>query len=101
MGLSVSCSHTPPVYSLENDKSLNASTFRQQCALCHGYDGDGKTLDDGKVVPSLRHGEHKFKTTDEIYNQITNGGNGMTPFRDILTEKERRQMADFVHDKLR
>lgn len=89
------------VYSLEKDRSIEASIFRQHCALCHGFDAEGKTLDDGKIIPSLRHGDLKFRSKDEIYEQITAGGNGMTPFRDVLTDKERRMMADFVHDKLR
>lgn len=89
-----------PFVIVEN-KSYEASLYRQHCAICHGSEGDGKTLDDGKQVPSLRVGEFKFKTTDEIYHQIAEGGNGMTPFKGQLTERELRLMADFVHRDLR
>jgi len=86
---------------IAESKTYEASLFRQRCAICHGSEAEGKKLDDGKQVPSLRSGEFKFKTEDEIYNQIANGGNGMTPFRGQLTERELRIMAALVHDQLR
>lgn len=91
----------PKKYVIADSKAYEASLFRQNCAICHGPEAEGKTLDDGKQVPSLREGEFKMKTDAEIYNQIANGGNGMTAFRDLLTERELRMMTDFVHDVLR
>ena len=88
-------------YSIVKSKDLDASLFRQNCAICHSLEGTGKTLQDGTVVPSLRSGEFKFKTEAEIYNQIANGGNGMTPFRGQLSDKEIRMLANLVHNKLR
>ena len=88
-------------YQLASDKSYEASLFRQNCAICHGPEGKGQVLENGTKVPSLREGEFKFHTEDEILNQITNGGNGMTPFRGQLTDRELHMMAAFVHDKLR
>lgn len=98
----VSCFHSPSVrYSITNSKTYEASLFRQNCAICHGPEGGGKTLDDGRVTPNIREGEHKYKTDEEIYNHIANGGNGMVPFRDQLTERELRLMVDFVQNDLR
>jgi mono/diheme cytochrome c family protein len=91
----------PARYSIAADKSYEASLFRQNCAICHGPEAEGKLLETGTKVPSLREGEFKFRTQDEIYNQISNGGNGMLPFRNQLSEREVRMMAAFVHDKLR
>lgn len=88
-------------YVIANSKAYEASLFRQNCAVCHGPEGNGKTLDDGRIVPSLREANFKFNTEDEIYDQIANGGNGMTPFRGQLTERELRMMSVFVHDQLR
>lgn len=97
-----SCSAPKPTrYVIAESKAYEASLFRQNCAICHGPEGDGKTLDDGKQIPSLRQGEFKFKTKEEIYRQISQGGNGMTPFRGQLTEREINLMVDFVHDDLR
>ena len=94
-------SPAPVRYSIANSKSYEASLFRQNCAICHGPEGEGKTLEDGRVTPNIRDGEHKYKTDDEIYNHIANGGNGMVPFRDILTEREIRMLVNFVQKDLR
>lgn len=88
-------------FSIAAGTGYETSLFRQNCAICHGPEGDGKTLDDGTVVPSLRAGEFKKKTEADIYNQISEGGNGMTPFRTQLTEREMRLLTDLVHNKLR
>src|SRR5450432_3578307 len=66
-------------YSITNSKAYEASIFRQNCTICHGPEGEGKTIDDGRVIPNIRDGEHKYKTNEEIYNHIANGGNGMVP----------------------
>ena len=91
----------PQRYSIADSKDYAASMFRQHCAICHGPEGEGKTLDDGKVVPNMRYGELKFRTEPEIYKQLAEGGNGMTPFRDQLTKRELDLMTKFVHDELR
>jgi mono/diheme cytochrome c family protein len=88
-------------FVIADSKSYETSLFRQHCAVCHGPEGNGKTLDDGKQVPSLRSGEFKFKSADEIHHQIAEGGNGMTPFKGQLTERELRLMAEFVRKDLR
>ena len=102
---SVACfDSSPQAYSIAQSKELEASLFRQNCAICHGPEGQGRTLDDGTVVPSLRHGrngEFRFHTETEIYNQIANGGNGMSPFRGQLSDREIRLLTGLVHDKLR
>ena len=99
----VACFNSKPTrYSIAESRAYEASLFRQNCAVCHGPEGMGKTLDDGSVVPNMREGDLlKFKTEAEIYKQISDGGNGMTPFRDQLTQRELNMMAKFVHDELR
>ena len=91
----------PKQFSIAASKSYEASLFRQHCAICHGPEGEGRTLDDGTQVPSLRQGEFKFRTEGEILKQISEGGHGMTPFRKQLTERELRLMAEFVRRDLR
>lgn len=88
-------------YVIGESKAYEASIFRQNCAVCHGPEGSGKVLSDGTKVPSLREGEFKANTEAEIYNQISNGGNGMTPFRGKLTERELILMTRFVRRDLR
>ncbi len=88
-------------YSITDSKTYEASLFRQNCAICHGPEGDGKTLSDGRQVPGLRNAPFKYSSDAEIYDHIANGGNGMVPFRGILTERELNMMVDFVQRDLR
>lgn len=96
------CSSSKPErYSIASSKAPEASLFRQNCAICHGPEGEGKSVDGGRVIPNIRDGEHKFKTADQIYNHIANGGNGMVPFRDMLTKREIDLLVNFVMNDLR
>ena len=100
--VAIACaSGTAARYSITNSKAYEASLFRQNCAVCHGPEGEGQSLEDGRVIPNIRDGEHKYKTDNEIYGHIANGGNGMAPFRDQLTEREISLMVKFVQDDLR
>jgi mono/diheme cytochrome c family protein len=80
---------------IAEDKSYEASLFRQNCALCHGREAEGKEMD-GKVIPSLRRGDVEQKSEQEIYNQIYHGGNGMLPFKGQLSESEIQRMVKFI-----
>jgi mono/diheme cytochrome c family protein len=100
-GLASCFSSKPKRYSISDSKAYEASLFRQNCAICHGPEAEGKTLDDGRVVPNLRIGEFKYKTDAEIYRHISEGGNGMVPFRDQLTHREIEMLVNFVQNELR
>src|SRR4029453_9863798 len=91
----------PKRYVISESKAYEASLFRQNCAICHGPEGEGKKLEDGRQIPNLRQGEFKYKTDAQIYGHIANGGNGMVPFRGQLTEREINLMVRFVQDQLR
>ena len=88
-------------FVIAESKRYEASLFRQHCAICHGSEGEGKVLSDGTKVPSLREGEFKAKSEAEIHNQIANGGNGMTPFRNQLSQRELELMTNFILRDLR
>ncbi len=91
----------PERYVITDSKSYEASLFRQNCAICHGPEAEGKTLDDGKKVPNLRDGDFKYKTDADIYRHISDGGNGMVPFRGQLTKREIDLLVNFVQNDLR
>lgn len=86
---------------IADSKKYEASLFRQNCAICHGPEADGRTLDDGTIVPNLRRGPFKYQTGTEIYDHIAYGGNGMTPFRYRFSEREIKLMVEFVQQELR
>jgi mono/diheme cytochrome c family protein len=88
-------------YSIRDSKGYAASLFRQNCAICHGPEAEGQTLPNGTQIPNLRAKPHKYNTDNEIYRHITDGGNGMVPFRGQLSEREINMMVDFVRKDLR
>ena len=98
----IACGPSPKrAFVIAESKSYEASLFRQHCAICHGPEGNGRSLDNGMKVPSLREGQFKAPTEAAIENQITNGGNGMVPFRNTLTNREIKLMTNFVYSDLR
>lgn len=86
-------------FKIADSKSYEASIFRQNCAICHGQEANGKEVD-GKLIPSLRYGDATKKTEEEIYNQIKEGKLPMPAFKNQLSEKEIRQMVQFVRRDL-
>jgi mono/diheme cytochrome c family protein len=96
----VACNESKPKQvKLVDDRSYAASLFRQNCAICHGAEAEGKEVS-GKAVPSLREGKPATLTDDQIYTQISNGGNGMLPFKQQLSDKDIRDMVKFVKHSL-
>jgi cytochrome c553 len=86
-------------YRIADSKSYEASLFRQNCAICHGQEANGKEMD-GKLIPSLRYGDAEKKTEEEIYLQIKDGKLPMPAFKNQLTEDEIRRMVKFVRRDL-
>ena len=86
-------------YIIADSKTYEASLFRQNCAICHGTEANGKEMD-GKLIPSLRYGEAETKTEEEIYLQIKEGKLPMPAFKNQLTEEEIRRMVKFVRRDL-
>jgi len=84
---------------IADSKSYEASLFRQNCAICHGQEANGKEID-GKLIPSLRYGDAANKTEEEIYLQIKEGKLPMPSFKNQLTEEEIRKMVKFIRRDL-
>lgn len=82
-------------FVIAESKSYEASLFRQNCAICHGSEANGKEIN-GKQIPSLRFGDAAKRSKEEIYNQIANGKLPMPSFKNQLTEDEIQKMVNFV-----
>ncbi len=80
---------------IADSKKYETSIYRQNCAICHGAEANGNVFD-GKPVPSLRFGDAKKKTREEIYQQIKHGKLPMPAFENQLTDTEINKMVDFV-----
>lgn len=86
-------------FSIADSKSYEASLFRQNCAVCHGQEANGKEMD-GRLIPSLRYGEAATLSEEQIYQQIKEGKLPMPAFKNQLTEEEIRKMVKFVRRDL-
>src|SRR5688572_4501454 len=97
----IACTQTASQRSgivIADSKSYEASLFRQNCAICHGTEANGKEMD-GRLIPSLRYGDAAKKSEEEIYQQIKHGKLPMPAFENQLTEEEIRRMVKFIrHD---
>jgi alcohol dehydrogenase (cytochrome c) len=67
---------------------LAEQLFADNCSACHGFDGGG-----GNGGPSLQDID---ADVGEITDQIANGGNGMPPFGDQLTDQEIEALAAYI-----
>ena len=86
-------------FNITDSKSYEASLFRQNCAICHGQEANGKEMD-GRLIPSLRYGPAAQKSEEEIYLQIKEGKLPMPSFKNQLTEEEIRKMVKFIRRDL-
>ena len=103
IALAIACaqraSKNEKYFVIADSKSYEASIFRQNCAICHGQEANGKEID-GRLIPSLRFGAAANKTEQEIYDQIADGKLPMPAFRNQLTEEEIRRMVKFIRRDL-
>lgn len=81
------------------DQGPAAAIFSKNCATCHGPNGDGQMVGD-KAVPSLKLGKPLTDPDTRLTQQITNGGNGMPPFKYTLTDDEIRQVLRYIRQEL-
>lgn len=86
-------------YSIVESNSYEASLFRQNCAICHGQEGNGKEIN-GVQTPSLRYGDAAQKSETEIYAQIHDGKLPMPAFKNQLTDDEINKLVIFIRRDL-
>ncbi len=79
--------------------TLTEQTFTRNCAICHGAHGEGKIINN-LTVPSLREGRAVADSDAQLMNQITNGGNGMPPFRLQLSSTEIANLVKYIRGDL-
>lgn len=72
------------------DPAAGESVFAENCAGCHGEDGHG-----GPGGPDLTT-MPLAQTEEGAVQQVTNGGGGMPPFGEQLSETEITDVAAFV-----
>lgn len=84
---------TPPAGDAAQTADAQA-IFKQNCTSCHGDNLEGRM---GGNTNLQQVGGRKSK--EDIASRIANGGNGMPPFKDKLTESEVDALADWLAAK--
>ena len=68
--------------------------YKQYCVACHG--ADGKMALNGAKDLSISEIDMK-----ERINQITNGKGMMTPYKDILSEEQIKNVAEYLDELIK
>lgn len=77
----------------EGNASAGESVFAENCASCHGTTGGGGS------APSLQRAE-LAEDRDRVADQIINGGGGMPPFGDQLSDQQIADVTAYVVEEL-
>ncbi len=93
----LACRSTPP--SAKGSLAARGQAiFRQQCALCHNADNQAK-----KIGPGLKGLFHRDKLSDgkppteaNVRTRIDRGGIGMPPFGEVLTDREKTDLIEYL-----
>ena len=94
----------PAGFRLDGDLERGAVVFRKSCALCHGPEGkgDGRIKSDPPPRDLTDPKALKTATDWELYQVIAEGGQvlglapKMLPWKDMLDERELRDVAAYV-----
>jgi mono/diheme cytochrome c family protein len=71
-----------------------AALFSSNCESCHGTDGAG-----GHVGPNLQMSS-VAENLAQVEKQVRNGGGGMPPFADVLSDEEIDTVAHYVVEQI-
>ena len=73
--------------------------YERTCAVCHGPRGEGTQLGTMKTPP-LNSGAALTDPDERFFKQITDGGNGMPPFKHTLDDKQIEDLVRFVREEI-
>jgi len=70
------------------DSAAGAVAFKTHCAACHAADGSGNTtVGKSMNIPDLHSAEIQKLSDAEIATVISNGKNGMPPFKNLSKDQ--------------
>jgi mono/diheme cytochrome c family protein len=73
--------------------------YERNCAVCHGPRGQGTQLGTMKTPP-LTSGAALTDPDEKFFKQISDGGNGMPPFKYTLDDKQINDLVRFIREEL-
>jgi mono/diheme cytochrome c family protein len=78
----------------DSQTASGAQLFSSNCESCHGTDGAG-----GHVGPDLQKSS-VAEDLEAVETQVRNGGSGMPPFADVLSDEEIDTVAQYVVEQI-
>jgi mono/diheme cytochrome c family protein len=84
--------------SREGDAGKGKALFIQQCVTCHNAASNEKKLGPGLkgLFKLSRLANGKKASEENIRAQIDNGGNGMPPYKDLLSDQEKDDLIAYL-----
>jgi mono/diheme cytochrome c family protein len=79
------------VLARDGDPVAGARVFEENCAVCHGSEGEGGE------GPDLRDGDD---TEDQLADKLLWGWGAMDGFSEILSVREMADVIAFVHQEI-
>ena len=73
--------------------------YERNCAVCHGPQGQGTQLGTMKIPP-LSSGAALTDPDEKFFKQISDGGNGMPPFKHTLDDKQIEDLVRFIREEI-
>jgi mono/diheme cytochrome c family protein len=73
--------------------------YERNCAVCHGPQGQGTQLGTMKTPP-LVSGAALTDPDEKFFKQISDGGNGMPPFKYTLDDKQINDLVRFIREEI-
>lgn len=77
----------------EGNANAGETVFAENCATCHGTTGGGGS------APSLQRAE-LAEDRERVANQVINGGGGMPPFGDQLSDQQIADVVAYVTEEI-
>lgn len=84
------------------DKSLvkpGSWVYQKYCWVCHGNNGmgNGPMAGDIKTQPvNFNNSDIVQKTDGQLFWRITNGGENMQPYKEVISDKERWMVVNYI-----
>jgi mono/diheme cytochrome c family protein len=73
--------------------------YERNCAQCHGPRGEG-TQNGTMKVPPLNSGAALTDPDEKLFKQVSDGGNGMPPFKHTFDDKQIEDLVRFVREEI-
>ena len=73
--------------------------YERNCAVCHGPQGQGTQLGTMKTPP-LNSGAALIDSDERLFKQISDGGNGMPPFKYTLDDRQIEDLVRFIREEI-